>query len=520
MHIGKFIDKCPELEECNNRLRDKIKEDVLNLQPDYILFTGDILDFNGYNNHECVALTKAYINEVSNNGAIKSIHCPGNHDKYISNAENFGEKRISLLTQKEINDRINNIKRGNSQDNFNKYIEFLESLSNSSNQITMNQIAIDSNIAYISINNSWFSEISDDMNQLYIGDAILETISKKIEEEEDIELNIIAIHHPDRYNNFREIFETRICEGKKCQSIKTCNNKECIILKNYKKLTNLGQCFLLTGHTHMSTNNFNKETAIKDNIIQSNCSAMHFDVKVGIVQANLSYFDIPTKPNILLNKIEHFPIEYKIDSFISDVNKFTDIVKSQCFSQNHIDILYSFKCQNKLIDIYGGLEIEPFQNNVSLLKLILFYFYNNCHIDKLNEELLFKLDITFLNQNHIKFEVDYYDLVQNKMCLVEKYFKELYFGKAESFQDKKLEFLFLFVGISGTNLFYKFACVLIQCGWFKQNELIISGRKVDIVLKNAGIDIVPNFLKKEINKKLIAIQADNFYDNSFEINLL
>lgn len=203
------------------------------IQPDFVLFTGDIVYSGKKEEFECFR-----INFLSKISAIlelpldRFIFCPGNHDVDRSSIDLISQAGLTALLKDR--DTTNNIIRNLTHDsnhldrlaNFNAFIDAIEykesrvkSVLHSSYQFEINS----KKIGFSALNSSWCAQGGeDDYGKLIIGEVQIENAFSEIS---SCDIKICLIHHP--FDSLKE-FDKRAAKY--------------FINQNYD--------FILSGHEH------------------------------------------------------------------------------------------------------------------------------------------------------------------------------------------------------------------------------------------------------------------------------
>jgi predicted MPP superfamily phosphohydrolase len=444
----------------NVDLRNKILQDLLSAKPDLLFLTGDIANFDAYldANQEKLEELKMFLRDIKSGLAdIKIYTVPGNHD-FLFDSDNHQ----SLYTldryygnEDDIEITISRILEESSHESgigpFSKYLEVLSPepgecnhCNNLSDFYTVEVKGI--RLGIITLNNSWLSvPKNDDTNNLYLGRSITKRIYDRIEAA-DTDFNVMLIHHPELYNNFREFIDFHEIEHGE-------NGEEKPIKRfgNYYRIKN-HSTYIFCGHTHIQGKKNFQSSILSREPIACECGALHFNVPMGYLQCHFNMLHLKTNSSGLGSAIwEQF--EYSLENFLLQEEKFNLIENLGRRFPDRLKPLYLLKVNvfypALLPRLLDEIQAEGFDFQSDILHNIIDFHYEN-----------FILKENFLKDTSIaigELEIQYDDFHKNRSCLVERYFSEIYYGieGEPDYYFDELERYKTLLNVSGMDLFWK-----------------------------------------------------------------
>ncbi len=503
-HIGFYIQRdgkvCPDTKKLNKDLRGQILEDVKSYEPDLVLFTGDLLNHTVYKHsdekqgQEAIEETKKFVEDITKGVDVYYFFCPGNHDIVFKNiGPCFGGKsklKWDASSEGKIESEIQNVIDNYNKSIFSKYLEiFIKpskiELKDYKGLVDLHVITVNQKeIAIISINNSWFCQLGDDTNQLYLG----RQIANKIKEELDKlnpDLIIGIMHHPESYYNYRERLKSNPEFG------------------SFKKLADYCD-YIFQGHTHLQglPADIDESTyRLKEEYVPVDCGALYFNKSWYLkAQYYLVDIDINAKRIVNPNKRKHRIIDF-VDGDINLELPHSDFDIWKKLLVARIDAFYP-DLKKRLSD--PDKEFIKINHNV-----------NNFYFDELVKEH-YKRNIKgdFEDDfpcNGKEIEIYPQDFILVRECMVEKYLSEIFDSenRPENEEQKNaIENIKIYRRISSTNAFAK----ILHCLYQKFGK-----GKLFLLDKNSPAQITLN-INSEVMADAEYVKENYNYFKDFRVN--
>ncbi|MEZ5059663.1 MAG: metallophosphoesterase [Saprospiraceae bacterium] len=461
LHIGQ--DSGLELifeKSINQALHEKILDDLAKAKPDLLFLTGDIANHDIYreeNEHRLQEL-KTFLEKLKSAlPEIKIYTVPGNHDFLFNREKHNYLKALDRyygdedLIEQEITKILIESSRELGNGPFSKYLEVLSPEPGECNHChSLSDFYIIKikglKLGIITINNSWLTiPSSDDTNNLYLGKEITKSIFDKLEGAQT-DFNVMLIHHPEVYNNFRESINFQEIVG-----IDNGKNAPKEKFGNFFRIKN-HSTYIFCGHTHIQGKKNFQEEVLSREPITCECGALHFNIFQGYLRCHFSILHLDAfASRIDGTRWEQF--EYSLSGFLQPNKEFDliDVLNTKGFP-DVLKPLYLLKIKVFYSNLVSHLKEEIQKQDIDfekdVLHNIISYHYELVSKERIFEEKSKNLEVIYIT---------YDDFHKNRSCLVEKYFSEIYYGiEGEPIEYfDMLERYKTLLNVSGMNIFWK-----------------------------------------------------------------